>query len=68
MSPNGVSPRVYYIYRRERTSNGVGVNNSSTRVSDRPPELPVCAAVDVNYIRPYTPMPVHTLCGVVHLV
>jgi len=30
MSPNGVSPRVYYIYRRERTSNGVGVNNSST--------------------------------------
>jgi len=25
-----VSPRVYYIYRRERTSNGVGVNNSST--------------------------------------
>ena len=30
--PNGQSRRVYYIYRRERTSNGVGDKNSSTLV------------------------------------
>jgi len=32
MSPKGVSRRVYYIYRREMTSNGVGDKNSSTTI------------------------------------
>ena len=30
MSPNGQSRRVYYIYRREKTTNGVGDKNTST--------------------------------------